>query len=69
LLETGNRVLLHHEELGDRLCGFVAGYLVWSRLIESSPRAVSAVEHITQRQLGPTGRELVATADRLVAPD
>jgi len=65
LLCSGKRVVLHHEELGDRVCGFVAGYLIWSELIEASPKAVSAVEQITQRQLGPVGRELVAAAVQL----
>ena len=65
MLEAGNRLLLHHEELGDKLCGFVAGYLLWSGLIEESPRAIEVIEQITHRQLGPVGRELVSAAARL----
>jgi hypothetical protein len=67
LLRSGKRVIVHHEELGDRVCGFVAGYLIWAGLIEVPPRAITAVEHITQRQLGPVGRGLVAAAERLAA--
>jgi len=66
ILAAGKRVLVHAEELGDRLSGFIAGYLVWSKLIEASPKAITAIEHITQRQLGPVGRELVNAA---AAPD
>ncbi len=66
MLEAGNRVLVHHEELGDKLCGFIAGYLIWSGLIDASPRAITVIEQITQRQLGPVGRELVSAAARLI---
>ncbi len=65
LLEGGRRVLVHHEELGDRLCGYVAGYLIWSKLVEAPPRATTVVEHLTHRQLGPVGREIVTVAATL----
>jgi len=65
LLAEGTKVLMHGEELGDRICGTVAGYLLWDGLIDSGPRTISAVEQITQRQLGPLGRELVAVAASL----
>lgn len=65
LLEAGKLVLAHHEELGDRLCGFVAGYLVWSGLIDAAPRAITVVEQITSRQLGPVGRQIVTIAAEL----
>lgn len=65
LMAVGASVLVHHEELGDRVCGFVAGYLVWSGLIDTAPEATLAVEHITHRQLGPAGRGIVTTAAAL----
>jgi hypothetical protein len=65
LLVAGTKVLVHGEELGDRICGAVAGYLLWDQLIDSGPRAISAIEQITQRQLGPVGRSLVAVAASL----
>jgi len=68
ILDAGHKVLAHHEELGDKLCGYIAGYLVWSGLIEAPPRAVTVIEHITSRQLGPLGRELVAVAASLDGP-
>lgn len=64
-LSGGQKVLVHHEELGDRICGFVAGYLVWSGLIDAPPRATTVIERITERQLGPLGREIVAVAAAL----
>lgn len=65
LLSGGAKVLVHQEELGDRICGVVAGYLLWDGLIDSGPRAITVVEQITHRQLGPLGRELVADAAAL----
>jgi hypothetical protein len=67
ILGSGRQVLVHAEELGDRVCGFVAGYLVFSKLIEAAPKAISVIEHMTQRQLGPTGREMVAAAVAVTA--
>ena len=65
LLDAGGRVLLHGEELGDLVCGLVAGYLLWSGLVDSPPRTVTVIERLTHRQLGPEGRELVAEASAL----
>ena len=62
------KVLLHQEELSDRLQGVMAGYLVWAGLLPLSEHAIAIVEQITQRQMGPPGRELVAVALRLEKP-
>ena len=59
---NGDKVLLHQEELSDRLQGVVAGYLVYAGLVPEGARAISIVEQINQRQMGPPGRELVALA-------
>ena len=40
----------------------MAGYLLWDGLIDTGPQAISVIEQITQRQLGPVGRELVSVA-------
>ena len=65
LMVGGTKVLMHGEELGDRICGIVAGFLLWDGLIDSGPRAISVIEQITSRQLGPIGRELVSIAAAL----
>ena len=49
------RSSLHQEELSDRLQGVVAGYLVWSGMVPSSAHAISIVEQINSRQMGPPG--------------
>jgi hypothetical protein len=61
-LSGGERILLHQEELGDRVMGVVAGYLLVTGLLEDGPHAVTVIEQILHRQMGPPGRELVALA-------
>lgn len=67
MLADGEKVLLHAEELGDRVCGIITGYLVWADLVPESPQAVTLIERMVERQLGPQGRELVAAACSLAA--
>jgi len=62
---TGEKLLLHQEELGDRVMGVVAGFLLWSGLVDTGPHAVTVTEQILHRQMGPIGRELVAVATDL----
>ena len=64
-LASGDKVLLHMEELGDRLMGVVAGFLLWNGLLTSGPQAITVVEQIVHRQMGPLGRELVALVPTL----
>ena len=54
------RVLMHHEEFGDRLLGVVAGFLLFSGLVYEGPHAIVVLEKLTGRQLGSVGREIVA---------
>ena len=61
-LGAGQQVLLHQEELGDRLMGVAAGYLLYAGLLDSGPRAITIVEKMLHREMGPQGRELVALA-------
>jgi hypothetical protein len=62
LRRLGKQLIIHQEEFGERVCGFVAGYLVWSGTLDPPPRAITAVEQITARQLGPVAREIVTIA-------
>ncbi|HTJ76233.1 MAG TPA: hypothetical protein VL337_12820 [Acidimicrobiales bacterium] len=61
-IAKGDKVLVHQEELSDRLQGVVAGYLVYTGMVASSAQAIAIVEQINSRQMGPPGRELVALA-------
>ncbi len=61
-LASGRKVLVHKEEVGDRVCGLTAVHLVMAGLVPSGPQATAIVERIFQRRLGPIGRELVEVA-------
>jgi hypothetical protein len=65
LLRQGEKLVLHSSELGDSMTGLMAGYLLWTGMVPEGPRAISIVEQLTQRQLGPLARQLVATAEDL----
>jgi hypothetical protein len=67
-LAAGGKLLVHHDELGDRVAGAMAGYLVWSGVVPMAPQATSVVERLLQRQMGPQGRDLVAEAAGLPRP-
>ncbi len=65
LLADGEKVLLHADSLGDAVCGILTGYLVWTGLVPQGPEAVTLMERMVKRQLGPYGRDLVQTAAEL----
>lgn len=58
-LEAGQKILIHKEDVGDRVCGLVAGYLLYAGLVTSGPQATAITERIFERQLGPVGRAIV----------
>jgi hypothetical protein len=64
-LAGGQKLVVHAEEVGDRLQGVMAGYLVTAGLVPEGTRAIAITEHLLGRQMGPVGRELVAVAGRL----
>jgi len=66
-LRAGERILVHQDELGDRIMGVMAGYIRWSGILPDGPRAIAVVEQILSRQMGSSGRRLVALVDSLPA--
>lgn len=62
---AGQRVLLHEEEVGDRVMGVVAGYLLWSKRLPGAVQAVMVIEQLFQKQMGPEGRSLVNAVDSM----
>ncbi len=62
MLANGGKVLVHQDELSDRVAGLMAGYLLWSGVVPMAPQATSVVERLLSRQMGPLGRDLVALA-------
>jgi len=67
-LAAGEKILIHQEELGDRVAGVVAGFLCWCGVLPEPPRATSAVEQLLRRQMGSPGRSLVAVSVELTPP-
>jgi hypothetical protein len=65
LLAQGEKILLHGDELGDRIAGIVAAYVIWSGLVPEAPKATMLVERMLTRQIGPVGRGLIALAPTL----
>lgn len=65
LLEAYDHVLVHEEELSDQLMGAMAGYLLWSKKLASGAQAISVLEQMVGRQMGPVGRQLVALAPEI----
>lgn len=59
--EDGAKVLIHREVIDDGLGGILAGYLVWSGMVDQPVLAVALVQEILRRPLGPEGRSLVPT--------
>ncbi len=68
LLARGVKVVIHQEEVGDRVAGLVGGYLRWSGLVPEAPHAITIIERITGRQLDPFGRNLIAIAPQVPKP-
>ncbi len=61
----GERLLIHEEELSDKVMGVVAGFLLWAEMVPSAPVAVTVIEKICKKQLGALGRQYVAVVDGL----
>jgi len=61
-LHEGLQILVHQEELGDRVMGVAAGFLVWSGRIPAQPQAIAFVEHLVGHPMGSSGREIVVAA-------
>lgn len=67
-IATGEKLLMHQEEVGDRLMGVVGGFLLFAGLMEDGPQTIVVVERLLGRQMGPPGRELIALAPELRSP-
>jgi hypothetical protein len=52
-------VLLHSDEVSDRLLGVIAGYLVWSSRVPTTSTAIALVERLFKRSIGPDGRSVL----------
>lgn len=62
MLTEGQKILVHADNLDDTVCGLLTGFIVWSGMVPRPPEAVTLMERMVKRQLGPYGRELVHLA-------
>lgn len=61
----GDKLLIHQEEVSDRVMGVIGGYLLWTGMLPNVMQAINVVEQLMARQMGSPGRELVAIASRV----
>jgi hypothetical protein len=67
-LQAGDRILIHQDELSERVSGVIAGFLCWCKVIPELPNAIVAVEQLMKRQMGSAGRSIVAVTPELTPP-
>ena len=65
LLNGDAKVLIHAEEVGDRIIGIMGGYIRWSGLVDDPSAAITITERIAGRQLDPFARELILRVHEL----
>ncbi len=52
-------MIIHNDNVDDRLMGILGGYIRWSGLVDNPSQAITITERIAQRQLDPFARELI----------
>ncbi|MCX6528370.1 MAG: hypothetical protein NTU52_10390 [Actinobacteria bacterium] len=65
LINKEAKIVIHAEEVGDRLVGIMGGYIRWSQMLEDSSQASQITEHISGRQLDTWSRELILRVHEL----
>ncbi len=65
LLRHGTKVLVHGDEVGDRILGIMGGYIRWAGLIEEPTQAIQVTERLAGRPLDPFAREIILRCARL----
>lgn len=64
---AAERIIVHRDELGERIAGVVAAYLLWMELVPAGPEAITITEQLLERELGPMAREIVSMIDKIPA--
>ena len=63
LAEPGARVLVHRDFVDDAVAGVLAGYVVFSGLVDDERLATMAIQAVIGRPLGPGARALIPSSD------
>ena len=58
-------MIVHGEEVGDRIVGIMGGYIRWAGLVDDDTQAITITERIAGRQLDPFARNVILTATKL----
>lgn len=65
LLRNGTKVIVHGEEVGDRVVGIMGGYIRWAGLVDDDTAAINVTERLAARQLDPFARNVILGATKL----
>ena len=65
LLRSNVKVIVHGEEVGDRIVGIMGGYIRWAGLVDDDTQAITVTERLAGRQLDPFARNVILTATKL----
>jgi hypothetical protein len=65
LLGRNMKLMMHAEEVGDRLLGIIGGYIRWSGMVDDPSQAIIITERIGGRQLDTWARELILNVHNL----
>jgi hypothetical protein len=65
MLRNGTKLIVHSEEVGDKVAGVMGGYIRWAKLVTDEPKCTTTIETILSRQLDPFGRSLIGVAATL----
>ena len=58
-MQNNVTVLIHSDEVSDRLLGVIAGYLVWTKKVPTTSQSIALVERLFKRSIGPDGRTVL----------
>ena len=65
LMAANQKVVMHAEEVGDRLLGIIGGYIRWTGMVQDPSQAIIITERIGGRQLDTWARELILNVHEL----
>lgn len=65
MMKSGQKLIVHSEEVGDKVAGVMGGYIRWAGLVTDLPKCTTLIETILSRQLDPFGRSLISVAAAL----
>ena len=65
LIQRGMKIIVHAEEVSERLHGLMGGYIRWYGLVDDTAQAIILTERIAGRQLDPDSRELILRVHEL----